>query len=254
MSKRNDRYKDWLFLLYVDECYPDWLRRLQDSGVQAAISPQHNNDTWGYNDPMLEDPRVGCSPDLGDYPANLFVAGEKKKKHRHIVLRFPGSKSQEQVNDFCVEVFQENPPRPFKCHGIGGAVRYLIHADQPEKEQFRQSSIISVNGFEVDRYFKPTIAQEDELFYSIRNICEEEDFYNFYNLLYYLSNKAQSGDYVEEFRYCRSHVHLISTFVRSRQGARFASSEAAYRDAVIDNLSNISVSILHSHHDVSEKK
>ena len=245
--KKNDRYKDWLFLLWEDNHYSDYMSRLSASGVQCAISPLHANDSWEYNDDMIDDPRVGVSPDLRDYNLSLGenggTPGSSKKPHRHIILRFPGSKSQEQVNQFVSEIFSERPCLPMKCWGISGATRYLIHYDHPHKEQFTIHSIISVNGFDFEKYFKPTAAQEDELFYSVLTIIEQNNFNTWYRLMFYLSNQCKNGDYIEEFRYCRSHVHLISTFVNSRQAIEYASSDAVYRSELLKQLNKISQTI-----------
>ena len=244
---RNDRYKTWLFLLWEDNHYPDFMERLQSSGVQAAISPLHNNDLWGYNDSMIDDPRVGLSRDLRDFNlslgSNFGEPGQHKKAHRHIVLSFSGSKSQDQVNDFVCKVFSDNPCLPMVSHSISGAVRYLVHYDNPDKEQFAITSIISVNGFDVEKYFKPTVAQEDELFYSLLVLIEEHNFCSFYNLLFYLSNAAKNGDYVEEFRYCRSHVHLISSFVRSRGAESEAAARSDFNNKLLSSLNDIGASI-----------
>ena len=70
-DKKNDRYKDWLFLLWEDNHYTDYMQRLIGSGVQAAISPLHASDNWEYGDDMIDDPRVGLSPDLRDYNISL---------------------------------------------------------------------------------------------------------------------------------------------------------------------------------------
>lgn len=217
-DKKNDRYKDWLFLLWMDNYYPDFMRRLENSGVMAAVSPQHNNDTWEYGDDMFDDPRVGCDLDYGSANRGLNAGeiGKPKKPHRHIILRFPGNRSQDQVNDFVKEIFSESPCLPMRCWSVSGQTRYLVHYDQPHKERFSVQSIISLNGYDVLKYFKPTVIQEDELFYELRNIIESNDFQSFYSLMLFLSNSCQNGDYVEEFRYCRSHVHLISTYVRAR--------------------------------------
>lgn len=240
---KESKYKIWLYLLWDDNHYDDWMRRLTRSGVQAAISPLHSTDKWDYDDTMLEDPRVGLSPDLRYYNithgCNSGVAGSAKKPHRHIVLKFPGSQTQDQVNRFVNETFSENPCLPMRCKGISGSTRYLIHYDNPEKDQFTIGSIISVNGFDAAKYFQPTAAQEDELFYQIARIIEEEDFNSYYRLMFFFSNKAQNGDYLEEFRYCRAHVHLVKSYVQSRAGIGSAAALAAYQKNVVHQLTGI---------------
>lgn len=212
-------YKTWLYLVYPDEAYPDWVRRVKDSGAEAVFSPLHSSDVWRSSDRMIENPRVGCSPDLNAYNARIsqeFEDGKPKKPHYHLVVRFSGTKRQNGANEFAISCLQPDPPRPFHCDSIGGSVRYLIHYDDPDKEQFNISSITSLNGFDFEKYFEPTIAQEDQLFISIRNLIFENDIIGYFRLMDFLAERYIEGEFVEEFRYCRSHYGLIRSYADGR--------------------------------------
>lgn len=219
MSAKNDRYRIWLQLVYKDEAFSDWIRRLDATGAEIAISPLHKSDVWRSDDPMIINPRVGCSPDLADLNRRIqqvYEDGKPKKPHYHLVIKFAGSKSFDQVCSIMQECIQPDPPRPFKCDSIGGSVRYLVHYDNPDKEQFPISSIVALHGFDFERYFKPTIAQEDELFRSIVYIMSEHRIYSFYELLEFLASSSEDQMFVEEFRYARNHCTLIKGYADGR--------------------------------------
>lgn len=238
-------YKNWLLLVYPDEAYSDWYSRLKNTGLEIAYSPLHENDNWRPADEMLSNPRCGNSKDIKDYNISLkfkelfnswlekhkdnlesingeiptdqvYAEGKPKKPHYHVVIHSSGSKSEEQLKEIARECIAPDPPLPIRCKGISGSIRYLVHYDDPDKEQFPISSIVTLNGFDIDRYFKPTVAQEDELFYMISHICHANELYSFNALMDWLAVRSKTGDFLEEFRYCRSHCNLIKAYVDGR--------------------------------------
>lgn len=236
-------YKNWLMLCYPDEAYENWFRRLDNLSAEIAISPLHENDKWIDGDRMIDNPRCGQPADLGLFNRSLkflelfknwklkhlkeisddgelpvdqiYSEGKPKKPHYHIILRFSGSKSQEEIEKIACECIAPAPPKPFKCDSISGAVRYLVHYDNPDKEQFAISSIQTLHGFDIAKYFKPTVAQEDELMSSIVHICRSNDLYSFDMLIDWLCVRAVKGDFLEEYRYTRTHCNLVGRYVDS---------------------------------------
>ncbi|WP_457778438.1 Rep family protein, partial [Streptococcus uberis] len=68
-----------------------------------------------------------------------------------------------------------NHPIPQKVKSIEGAVRYLIHADSPDKAQYTQADIKVIGNIDLDRYFKKTGVQKDELTAEIMDyICDND--------------------------------------------------------------------------------
>lgn len=244
MSKTGT-YKNWVTLVYPDESYQDWFRRLGNSFCEIAISPLHENDHWREGDRMVENPRCGSPGDLlvfnmnikameavrlwlidhkeelvnddGSLPVDqIYETYKPKKPHHHVFFHFAGSKSQEQVEKICCECIAPCPPKPFKADSPSGYIRYLVHYDDPDKEQFPISSIITLNGFDVSKYFLPTQAQQDEIVYNIMQICAHNELYSFDQLLDWLVVRAKRGDFLEEFRYCQRRCNFVARYVDSR--------------------------------------
>ena len=119
MSNSNDRCRNWAFILYPDSSPSNYIDILRSLMVQACISPLH-----------------APTDDL--------------KPHYHVVLLFGSVKSYEQVLSI-TKLFNGSFPIP--VHDIRQYVRYLIHADNPEKEQFSgMEQIQTFGGLDVGKY------------------------------------------------------------------------------------------------------
>lgn len=68
--------------------------------------------------------------------------GERKKPHTHIVLNFNNARSITAVADY----FEILPQfvEPVKGKSERGALRYLLHLDNPEKHQYSQDELVTV--------------------------------------------------------------------------------------------------------------
>ena len=87
-------------------------------------------------------------------------------------MRFDNQKSFNQIKEITDEL---NQPIPQKVKSIEGAVRYLIHADSPDKAQYNQTDIEVIGNIDLDRYFKKTAIQKDELTAEIMDyICDND--------------------------------------------------------------------------------
>lgn len=142
-TKKDNRNRNWWFILYPDSMPENWKEKLEDLHVPIAVSPLHDKD--------------------------LNPTGECKKPHYHVILTFKGNKSYEQIKEI-TDSF--NSPKPESIIDIGGTVRYLIHRDNPEKYQYEERDIMCLNGFNIDNAFKPTDSQR---FQYINEMCEWVD-------------------------------------------------------------------------------
>lgn len=128
----SDRSSKWAFIVYPDSAPDEWKKILQLSFVSSAVSPLH-------------------SPDLAS-------SGEERKKHYHVLLDFDSLKSFEQVKSISLSV---NGTNPVIISNPSGYYQYLIHKNNPEKEQFKDgfNAIETFNGFDADRYIDFTKKQ-----------------------------------------------------------------------------------------------
>lgn len=116
---KDNRARNWTFVLYPDSAPVDWSDVLNELHIQWAVSPLHDKD--------------------------VNADGEVKKAHWHVLLCFEGNKSQEQVNEISHSI---NGTICQKVSSVRGMVRYFVHMDNPEKFQYSSNDIGCHGGFD----------------------------------------------------------------------------------------------------------
>lgn len=126
MSKR---VRHWAFLVYPESALPGWIDELKSQGLQGFISPLHEPDEEG------------------------------RKPHYHVLLKFKGVKSLEQVKAISASVKGTEYVKPVQSWE--GYVRYLCHLDQPEKQQWPDTSgVVPLGGLDYDA---ETMTPDDDI-------------------------------------------------------------------------------------------
>ena len=189
INQDKTRAKDWTFIVYPESAPADWRGILADKlQVKAIISPLHDKD-------VLDD-----------------VEQTPKKAHYHVILRFDSKKSFAQIKEITDLL---NQPIPQKIKSIEGAVRYLIHADSPDKAQYNQADIQVIGNIDLDRYFKKTAIQKDELTAEIMDYICDNDITELADLLDYCRREN-----IEWFRHLCSNAYLIDKYITSRRNKK----------------------------------
>ena len=189
INQDKTRAKDWTFIVYPESAPADWRGILADKlQVKAIISPLHDED-------VLDD-----------------VEQTPKKAHYHVILRFDSKKSFAQIKEITDLL---NQPIPQKIKSIEGAVRYLIHADSPDKAQYNQADIQVIGNIDLDRYFKKTAIQKDELTAEIMDYICDNDITELADLLDYCRCEN-----IEWFRHLCSNAYLIDKYITSRRNKK----------------------------------
>ena len=161
MSKKsikteNARTKTWAFIAYPDSVPENWLSILEDLHINILISPLHDKDiNPGTNEP--------------------------KKPHWHCLAIFDTLKSYKQAEEVSKSV---NGTSPIICQSTNGMIRYLIHADNPEKAQYAKEDIKKIGSFDIEDAFKNSIDKylmiRDMIqFIKDNNITEYIDFMDY---------------------------------------------------------------------------
>ena len=117
-------------VLYPESAPSDWRKKLQETGIQCAISPLHDKDVNADNSP--------------------------KKPHYHIILAYEGPTTYNNVLSLCESL---NQPIPQPLEQLRGYYRYLVHKDNPEKYQYDEYKISTLNGFDISNYLDLTNSQ-----------------------------------------------------------------------------------------------
>lgn len=133
MATKDGRGRDFRFLVYPESMDKDWKLHLESYCVPMWMSPLHQPD---------EDEE-----------------GHQSKPHYHVIMSFKGKKSPDSVKEIAMGIFGQGccfpPAHKFQVHSMEGAVRYLVHADDPDKEQFEGglSAIQLFYGADAEIYF-----------------------------------------------------------------------------------------------------
>lgn len=200
--KKETRLRVWVAIFYPESTKPDWEKIWSDNYIKAAVSPVHDRDIY-------------------DEDEEEHKAGEFKKAHRHVVFQFSGSKSFNQVWDILklIALDTAHCPPPQIPHGdICQCVQYLVHYNHKNKAPYLRSDIVSINGFDTDRYFRLNSEQEDELFTALRQYIIDNNVYEYWDLFQCLGiSRYRATIYDELYRYARSHTILITALLKSRK-------------------------------------
>jgi len=179
---KNIKKRNWAFVAYPESLPKDWLEILQKSGLQCAISPLHDKDT---------------NPDE-----------KEKKPHYHVIVCYSGPTSYNVVARLTESLHSTIPQA---LEQVKGYYRYLTHKDNPEKHQYNEKDIITINGFNILDHIEIT---KSEVLKHKRNLLtliiqyELTEYSTFCK--YILENGTE-----EEFDIATSHTIFFNNYLTS---------------------------------------
>lgn len=186
-SGKNVKKRNWAFVLYPESAPLYWRELLQKTGLQCAISPLHDKD---------------LNPD-----------GEPKKSHYHIILAYSGPTSFNVVKSLCDSL---NQPIPQPLEQVRGYYRYLTHKDNPEKAQYSETDIETINGFCISDYVELTKSEVTAIIRQLQQIIREADIVEYSDLMDLLAD----SDMLVEFEVASSHTYFFDRYVSSRRNKK----------------------------------
>lgn len=157
-NRQGTRTRNWTFILYPEDAPSNYLELLESLIVPLALSPLHDRD---------------CNAD-----------GSPKKPHYHGIITFGAVKHEKQVIDTLGVLFgfsQDNAESivgvatPKMISSMESMVKYLTHAENPEKEQYAQEDIIQLNGFNYASYLKFSKDEILRLMIELDNLIRDND-------------------------------------------------------------------------------
>ena len=184
----DERSKNWVFILYPDSAPKDWEAKLRDMQIDIAVSPLHDKD-------VSED-------------------GKPKKPHYHVILKYSSNKSKEQVRKD-IEVF--NSPIPQKVKSMKGKVRYLVHADDPNKFQYSQGDILVIGSWDIMQYFSLTQADRHIHIAEMMDFVDDNGITEFNALLRY-ARKNRRDDWFPLL--CDNSAYVMDKYICSIRNER----------------------------------
>lgn len=184
-TRKDDRTRNWLFVVYPESAPENWRDLIDDHHIQWIESPLHDKDIDGN--------------------------GEKKKPHIHVLLLFEGPKSFEQVHEIIKDT---NGSIPIKCLSSEGSTRYFAHLDNPDKYQYNPKDIIGHGGVDVAKYLAPRSSQKYALIRDMQMYIKEHDITEYGDFLDYCAENHFDDWYP---LLCDSCTYVIRSYLNSRR-------------------------------------
>ena len=190
-SKKMVKKRNWAFVLYPESAPIDWKEQLQQTGLPIVISPLHDRD--------------------------IDPTGEPKKSHYHIILCYAGPTSYNVVSKLTDQL---NQPIPQPLEQVRGYYRYLTHKDNPEKIQYEESDIVTLNGFNILDFTEITRAELQDIKIKIQIYIRENDIFEYADLM----DKLLDDGMMTEHEVAANHTVFCNTYIKSRRYKRLGQS------------------------------
>ena len=189
----NIKKRNWTFVLYPESAPGDWREQLKLSGLMAAISPLHDKD--------------------------LNPTGEAKKAHYHVLLVYSGPTTYNAVSKFTASL---NATIPQALESVRGMYRYFSHKDNPEKYQYNEAEIVTVNGFNIADLVELTKSEVNELKMNILRLIRDVDITEYSALVDFLIDNELPAEYDVAI----NNTFFFHTYITSRRNSDRAAAES----------------------------
>lgn len=188
----NTKKRNWTFVLYPESAPEDWRDKLKLSGLMAAISPLHDRD--------------------------LNPTGEAKKAHFHVLLVYSGPTTYNAVAKFTASL---NATVPQALESVRGMYRYFTHKDNPEKFQYQEEEITTVNGFNIADLVELTKSEVNEIKRNVLKLVREVGITEYSSLIDFLLDNEMAAEYDVAI----NNTFFFNTYITSRRNAERQEAE-----------------------------
>lgn len=147
-----------------------------------AISPLHNKD--------------------------INPTGEEKKEHYHVIITYDGPTSYNNIKRITDSI---NATIPQPLEQIRGYYRYFTHLDNPEKYQYDEKEITTINGFDINNYIEMTYTEVSKYLLQIQQLIRDKKITEYSDLL----DMLVDNDLKELWDVARNHTLLLNTYISS---------------------------------------
>ena len=136
--------------VYPESAPSDWLYRLRNWHVPAAVSPLHDADLW---DSDKYSSRI--DPQTGELINDVLVhpAGTVKKPHYHVMIAWGNSTTFNTFSRIFTDIGGVVPPWDhLEVMNVNSMYRYFAHLDDPDKAQYDINDVVLLGGFDPGNY------------------------------------------------------------------------------------------------------
>ncbi len=177
--------RNWAFVIYPESVIENWIEQLQLTGLSIAISPLHNRDVD-------------------------FTTGEIKKEHYHVIVNYQGPTSYNVIKKITDKF---NATNPIPLESIKGYYRYFTHKDNPEKYQYDESHIKTLNGFNVRNFIDYTRTETLEIIKNIHTYIRNNNILEYCDLL----DMLYEDNLFDEYEIAINKTILFCNYIKSRK-------------------------------------
>ena len=185
-KKETVKQRNWTFVLYPESAPKDWQEKLKLSGLMCAVSPLHDKD--------------------------LNPTGEAKKAHYHILLVYSGPTTYNAVAKFTASL---NATIPQALESVRGMYRYFSHKDNPEKYQYDEADITTINGFNINDLVELTKSEVNDLKASILGYVRKLCITEYADLVDFLIDNGMLAEYDVVI----NNTFFFNTYITSRRNS-----------------------------------
>lgn len=171
-------------MVYPESAPENWLEVLGQTGLQVAISPLHDRD---------------INPD-----------GTEKKPHWHVIVIYSGPTSYNVVRELTEKL---NAPIPQALEAVKGYFRYLTHRDNPEKVQYDEKGIKTLNGFSILDFVELTRSEVLKVKKDLVTMIRGLELVEYSDLLEHLQDSGLEA----EFEVACNNTIFLNTYISSRR-------------------------------------
>lgn len=184
---KNIKKRNWAFVVYPESAPTNWVDVLQKTGLQCVISPLHNQDK---------------------NPDNML-----KKAHYHVIVCYSGPTSFNVVKSLTDSL---NAPIPQHLEQVKGYYRYLTHKDNPEKAQYLESDIKTINGFNILDFAELTRNEVSQIKKELIVLINKNQIVEYCDLLDFLiANESMS-----QFEVASNNTIFFNSYISSKRHTR----------------------------------
>lgn len=181
-TTENKKSRYWTFLVYPDSAPDDWEDIL--AGYRYCYK-LHDHDV-------------------------VKSTGKPKKDHIHVLLAFEGPTTYNTVKQLTDSL---NSPIPQPARSVRGMIRYLIHADNKNKYQYKREDIVSVGmDQEIEQAFAVKKSDDEKKMERVKNWEKVMDIINDQQLTSWkeLDNVLKTLGDPDLIDYAANHAYLVT--------------------------------------------
>lgn len=185
---KNTKKRNWAFVLYPESAPSDWRDILSQTGLACAVSPLHDKD--------------------------LDPTGMPKKAHYHVIACYSGPTSFNVVKTLTASL---NQPIPQPLEQVRGYYRYFTHKDNPEKFQYDESGISTINGFNILDFVELSRREVNEIKLKLQDLIRSADLLEYSDFMDLLAD----SDMPTEYDVAASNTFFFEKYISSRRNKRY---------------------------------